>query len=103
MRDGVLLLFYDVSAQTKADRAAYRKLFKTLRKEGYMMLQESVFYKYLRNLAMYPYEVARIKELEIGNGDVFCLPLGFRSFSRMIAIHGNLPDMQHIASPVWYY
>ena len=52
---------------------------------------------------MYPYEVRRIKELRITDGDVYSLPLSFRLFSKMTAIHGLLPDMERIKTPFMYY
>lgn len=103
MRNGVVLLLFDVSAQTKSNRKEYRTLVKTLKREGYVSLQESVFYKYIRNISMYSYEVRRIKELSITDGDVYSLPLSFRLFSKMTAIHGLLPDMERIKAPFMYY
>ena len=52
---------------------------------------------------MYLYEVRRIKELRITEGDVYSLPLSFRLFSKMIAIHGELPDMERIKTAFLYY
>lgn len=43
MRDGVVLLFYDVSVGEKEARREYRELFKGLKRDGYMQLQKSVF------------------------------------------------------------
>ena len=103
MRDGVVLLLFDVSSETKNNRKEYRTLVKTLKREGYLSLQKSVFYKYIRNISMYPYEVRRIKELRITEGDVYSLPLSFRLFSKMIAIHGELPDMERIKTAFLYY
>ena len=103
MRDGVVLLFYDVSVGEKEARREYRELFKGLKRDGYMQLQKSGFYKYIRNISMYCYEVERIRKMRITQGEVYCIPMSFQNFMRMEALHGQLPDMEMIRSPFWYF
>lgn len=91
-RTGVLLLFYDISVETKKGKMQYRELKKELKKEGYLTLQKSIFYKIVSNISMSSYEINRIKSIVVTDCNVLCLPLSFGTFEKMISIKGELPN-----------
>ncbi len=102
MRDGVILLFYDISVDSSAGRREYRDFVKKLKSEGYRPLQESVCYKYIRNVSMAKYEINRIRGIQITQGNVCCLTIGYGVFQSMVAVQGELPDFDAIRAPYIY-
>ena len=102
MRDGVIMLFYDISTEKSSYRYEYRNLVKSLKREGYKPLQESVFFKYIRNVSMSKYDLNRVNKIHITQGNVFCLVLSYQVFRKMVALHGVLPDLDSIKSPYVY-
>ena len=102
MRDGVILLFYDICTESSNFRYEYRNFVKNIKKEGYRPLQESVFFKYIRNVTMSKYDLERIRKIHITQGNVFCLVLSYQTFKKMEALHGNIPDLESIKAPYIY-
>lgn len=102
MRDGVILLFYDLCTENKDYRCEYRNFVKYLKSEGYMPLQESVFFKYIRNVSMAKFGLDRIGDIPITQGNVFCLVLSYETFKKMVVLRGSIPDFDSIKSPYIY-
>lgn len=102
MRDGVILLFYDLCTENKDYRCEYRNFVKYLKSEGYMPLQESVFFKYIRNVSMAKFGLDRIGDIPITQGNVFCLVLSYGTFKKMVVLRGSIPDFDSIKSPYVY-
>lgn len=78
----MILLFYDLCTENKDYRCEYRNFVKYLKSEGYMPLQESVFFKYIRNVSMAKFGLDRIGDIPITQGNVFCLVLSYGTFKK---------------------
>lgn len=102
MRDGAILLFYDLCTENKDHRCEYRNFVKYLKSEGYISLQESVFFKYIRNVSMAKFSLDRIGKMPITQGKMFCLVLSYRTFKKMVVLHGGIPDFDSIKAPYIY-
>ena len=63
MNDGYLLVMFDVHVLTKEDRRNYQKVRKFLKKNGYLMLQKSVYFKYIQELKSFEKEVLSINDV----------------------------------------
>lgn len=100
MRDGVIIVFFDLPVKSNTEKKAYRDFRNYLLREGYRSLQKSVYFKYLRNMSMADYY---IKDLEVNSpqtGEIFTLCSNYKCFKSMYAISGELPDFDKISSPV---
>ena len=98
----MILLFYDLCTENKDYRCEYRNFVKYLKSEGYMPLQESVFFKYIRNVSMAKFDLDRIGDIPITQGNVFCLVLSYGTFKKMVVLRGSIPYFDSIKSPYIY-
>ena len=48
-KKGIIFVAFDLPTETSKDRADYRKFRSYLVKNGYIMFQESLYYKVIRN------------------------------------------------------
>jgi len=91
---GVMLLLFDLPADTKLRQREYRRFRKAIMKEGYMAIQESVYVKLLRSTSSLAGEYRKIGMVSPENGNVFLLPMTLTQFRRMRAIRGNAFDFE---------
>lgn len=84
-----LLVFFDLPVETAAQKREYRLFRKYLVKEGYLMLQQSVYAKLVTNENAAAAEVARMKNNRPPEGLVQVLKVTEKQFATMAYISGN--------------
>lgn len=78
-----LVLFFDLPVETSKNRRDYRNFRKGIVKEGFIMLQESVYYKLVINRTAMEYSKKRVKKLCPDEGSIFCLTVTEKQFNSM--------------------
>lgn len=84
-----LIVFFDLPVETAKQRKEYRLFRKCLIKEGYLMLQESVYAKLVTNEGTANAAVARLRKQRPPEGLVQVLKVTEKQFATMIYITGN--------------
>lgn len=84
-----LLVFFDLPVETAKQRRSYRQFRKYLIKEGYLMLQESVYAKLVTNEANAGAAIMRLRKNRPSQGLVQVLKVTERQFETMVYITGN--------------
>lgn len=93
INDGYLLLFFDFPSENNYEKQKYNKFIINITKNGYILLQKSVYYKYLRELKMLEYEIDKLKKESIKNANIKAIRLTRKQFECMINLSGNTPDI----------
>lgn len=84
-----LMVFFDLPNETAKQRKEYRLFRKHLLKEGYLMLQESVYAKLVTNEGAAGAAVTRLRKHRPPEGLVQVLKVTERQFETMVYITGN--------------
>lgn len=84
-----ILVFFDLPVQTGAERRAYAQFRKYLVKNGYMMLQESVYCKLAANQTAVESQVENLRKNKPPAGIVEVLTITEKQFARMEMIVGS--------------
>lgn len=84
-----LLVFFDLPVETARQRKQYRLFRKHLIKEGYLMLQESVYAKLVVNDSAANSAVARLKKNRPPEGLVQVLQVTEKQFATMVYVTGS--------------
>lgn len=85
-----VIVFFDLPTITSQDIKNYNKFRKTLIKEGFIMLQESVYCKLALNMSV----VNSIKSVVIGNaplkGNIQMLIITEKQFASILYVSGSM-------------
>lgn len=84
-----LLVFFDLPVETAAQRKDYRLFRKHLIKDGFLMLQESVYAKLVINEGAAGAVVMRLRKHRPSHGLVQVLKVTEKQFATMEYITGN--------------
>lgn len=84
-----LIVFFDLPVETAAQRKAYRMFRKFLVKDGYLMLQESVYAKLVVNDGAAGNAVQRLRKNRPAAGLIQVLKVTEAQFASMEYITGN--------------
>ena len=98
-----LLVAFDLPTETISDRSNYRKFRSFLIKNGYIMFQESLYYKIIRNTLHSSNEIHEVSANSPSNGNIIALPLTINEFSKLKTIQGNAFDMKEFTVDVIVY
>lgn len=88
INDGVAFVIFDVPINSKDNVRKYNAFHNNLIKNGYIMYQKSIYYKYLRNNKYYIREQLIIHKIKI-DGNIKMLLLTMKEFKNIINISGN--------------
>ena len=91
-----LVLFFDLPVGTAKQRKDYRLFRKSLMKDGFLPLQESVYAKLVVNDAAADSAVARVRKYRPPVGLVQILKVTENQFSTMDYITGSRSDYEEI-------
>lgn len=91
-----LLVFFDLPVETAAQRKEYRLFRKFLLREGYLMLQESVYAKLVVTEGAASAEVARLKKNRPKAGLVQVLKVTEKQFATMTYITGGRGSYEEV-------
>ena len=84
-----LIVFFDLPVETSSQRKNYRVFRKYLIKEGYLMLQESVYAKLVTNDGAASAGIMRLRKNRPPQGLVQVLKVTEKQFATMTYITGN--------------
>lgn len=84
-----ILVFFDLPTDTLEDKRNYRKFRRYLIKNGYIMLQESVYAKLALNKTVVNSSIMGLKQNKPESGDIQALIVTENQFSRMEYIAGE--------------
>ena len=84
-----VLIFFDLPTETAADRREYRKFRRMLVKNGFIMMQESVYCRMVLNATALKYVTETIKKNKPSGGIVQLLPVTEKQFAAMTFITGE--------------
>lgn len=84
-----MLVFFDLPTDTISDRREYRRFRKMLIRNGFLMLQESVYCKLLMNASAQKLMAEQIRRERPKKGIVQLLTITEKQFSRMEFITGE--------------
>lgn len=84
-----LMVFFDLPVETAKQRKEYRLFRKYLVKEGYLMLQESVYAKMVTNEGNARAAMVRLRKHRPPQGLVQVLKVTEKQFATMVYITGN--------------
>ena len=85
-----MLLFFDLPTITEANKKAYRHFHKFLIKEGFIMLQYSVYMKLTLNPTATQAMLSKIKKSKPIEGSIMVLNITEKQFSNMEIILGSI-------------
>ena len=85
-----VIVFFDLPVETSEDRRNYRKFRKFLIKEGFLMLQQSVYVKLALNQTQVEQIVAEVKRGIPNQGTVQILSVTEKQFSKMEHLSGKI-------------
>ena len=84
-----IILFFDLPVETSADRREYTRFHKFLIKNGFMMMQESVYCKLSLNATAQNTVLNNIRKHKPPKGLVQILTVTEKQFSRMEFVVGE--------------
>lgn len=84
-----VIVFFDLPTETRQDRRAYSQFRRFLIKDGFMMLQESVYAKLSLNQTQTEQIVSNVKKMRPEKGLVQILPITEKQFVKMEIISGK--------------
>ncbi len=93
-----IIVFFDLPVITSEQRRAYAKFRKSLIKEGYLMMQESVYTKLAINRQTMDLELNRINIFLPRDGLVQVLTVTEKQFARMKTLLGKAHEHIEISS-----
>ena len=85
-----VIVLFDLPMLTTADRRQYTKFSKYLIKNGFLMMQESVYCKLAQNQAAADYIVTNIKKNKPATGTVQIMKITEKQYSRIETIVGHV-------------
>ncbi len=84
-----VIVFFDLPTVTASDKRNYRKFRKFLIKDGFMMIQESVYAKLALNSTQVSQIINEVKKSRPESGCVQILSVTEKQFSKMEFISGK--------------
>lgn len=84
-----ILVFFDLPTESASERRAYTQFRKFLIKNGFMMLQESVYCKLAANQTIVNAQIENLRKNKPPDGLVEVLTITEKQFARMEFIVGS--------------
>lgn len=84
-----ILVFFDLPSESASERRAYTQFHKFLIKNGFMMLQESVYCKLAANQTIVNAQIENLRKNKPPDGLVEVLTITEKQFARMEFIVGS--------------
>lgn len=82
-KDGFVIALYDVPMKTKQDKKSYIFFRKILICEGFLKLQESVYFRYVRNLSFFDEMIKKIIKKSPKSCNLKFIKLTINQFEKM--------------------
>ncbi len=84
------ILFFDLPSVTKKDHREYTKFVKLIKRNGFAMLQESVYTKLSINENVVATTLKELKEALPPDGSISCLTVTEKQFAAIEVLLGDL-------------
>lgn len=84
-----ILLFFDLPTITSENQRSYRKFVKDLKRDGFYMLQESVYVKMAINKQVADGTIKKVKNFIPKEGNIMTLIITENQFSSMMILLGE--------------
>ncbi len=85
-----LLLFFDLPVATKTDRHNYSVFRKYLIKQGYMMIQYSVYSKLFNNMDAVEQHIKQLKKNLPKDGSIRAMSVTEKQYSKILILLGGV-------------
>lgn len=85
-----LILFFDLPVATKSDRHSYSVFRKYLIKQGYMMLQYSVYSKIFNNMDAVDNHIKQLKKNLPKEGAIRAMTVTEKQYSKILILLGGI-------------
>ena len=89
-----MILFFDLPRNTSKEISAATRFVNDLKKDGFMMLQESVYCKLLLNLSAFDPIKKKIDKIKPKKGNIILLTVTEKQFNDMDIILGEFTHKQ---------
>ena len=99
---GVFIVLFDLPTKTKTQIKLANHFRKELKKNGYFMLQESVYIKLFHRISNIEAEKVYIKSIVPNEGTVYTLKMNLSMFKQMETVIGNEFDFNLFSGDVVY-
>lgn len=93
-----LIVFFDLPVITKADRHAYSLFRKYLIKQGYLMIQYSVYSKIFNNTDAVQNHLKILKKNVPKDGSIRAMIVTEKQYSRMVILLGGITINEEIST-----
>ncbi|MDO4666303.1 MAG: CRISPR-associated endonuclease Cas2 [Streptococcus sp.] len=93
-----LLCFFDLPMETNQEKRMYRNFRKELIKNGFEMLQFSVYYRICPNRSFANKFYKKLKQSNLASGNVRLLSVTEKQFSEMVLIVGGKTKQEEVVS-----
>lgn len=105
MRDkkGIIFVAFDMPTETAENRSNYRKFRSYLIKKGFILFQESVYYKMIRNSINSSNEIHDISVHSPKEGNIIALPLTVNEVLKIRTISGKGINTEELTKDVFFY
>ena len=84
-----LILFFDLPSVTKEEKRLYSRFVKFIKKNGFYMLQESVYVKLAINKQIIDSTIDKVNRILPSDGYVIVLPVTEKQFNNMTIMIGE--------------
>ena len=85
-----ILVMFDLPTETSEERRDYRKFRKNLIKNGFIMMQESVYVKLVLNTTSVNLLVKQVREHKPVDGHICLLTVTEKQYSKMEILTGDI-------------
>lgn len=91
-----VMVYFDLPTLSDADRRGYRQFIKFLKKNGYIMQQESVYMKICASEGVVPFVIEELKKNNPNRGQVEVLTITEKQFANREIICGHDSNSSYI-------
>ena len=97
-RDNLVILYYNFTSKSSEEVRIVSKFRTNLFKLGYRLMQDSVYYKHIKNVSMKKYEIDKVKRIAPSFGNITISFLPSSIYNNMVFISGKSIDLNEINS-----
>ena len=97
------MLSFDLPTVTETEKANYRKFNSYLKKNGYVLYQESLYFKLLGNISNSSAEIRKVSLNAPPDGDIVALPLTIGEISKIRTIRGNGINLDYLTDDIFFF
>ena len=90
-----ILLFFDLPRNTSKEISSAARFVKDLKKEGFIMLQESVYCKLLLNMSSFDSIRKRIDNIKPKKGNIMLLTITEKQYASIELVLGELAHKEY--------